>query len=156
MYGNEIARGSRGKTAEAGRENALGLEKLPLDGTGGNSERRGFFSSSSSFCNGRWLFLPWPHFLCFDERDDLLVFRALARVPREEVQVNSVIVDEEFINEEMCNVYWNWLIEKCSEESFDANMMKLSSSVMKLKSNEEEGIIEGWSTYQLKEIEACQ
>lgn len=53
MYGNEIARGSRGKTAEAGRENALGLKKLPLDGTGGNSERRGFFSSSSSFCNGR-------------------------------------------------------------------------------------------------------
>lgn len=98
----------------------------------------------------------WPHFLCFDERDDLLVFRALTRVPRGEVQVNSVIVDEEFINEEMCNVYWNWLIEKCSEESFDANMMKLSSSVMKLKSNEEEGIIERWSTYQLKEIEACQ
>lgn len=75
----------------------------------------------------------WPHFLCFDERDDLLVFRALARVPREEVQVNSVIVDEEFINEEMCNVYWNWLIEKCSEESFHANMMKLSSSVIEIE-----------------------
>lgn len=32
MYGNEIARGSRGKTTEGGGERMVGLEKLP-DGT---------------------------------------------------------------------------------------------------------------------------